>query len=162
MVVRLHTFFFLGMLSGLSNFVLAHHSVPTNYDMEDVSELTGVIKEVDIRNPHSLVILDVINSDDTVTEWLIEWNDGNALRRRGVAIQKVKPGDIVTMNVLSHRRVEHVAYLRDVRVPDGTLVRDCGAGIYRGTEYYATCEDAEGAAVDDIAQFNDTSTSPDE
>ena len=81
MVVRLHTFFFLtGILSSLSSFVLAHHSVPTNYDMGDVSELIGVIKEVDIRNPHSLVILDVINPDDTVTEWLVEWNDGNALR----------------------------------------------------------------------------------
>lgn len=163
MTVRLYAFFFLtGMLSGLSSFALAHHSVPTNYDMGDVSELIGVIKEVDIRNPHSLVILDAINPDGTVTEWLIEWNDGNALRRRGVAIQKVKPGDTVTMNVLSHRRVEYVAYLRDVRVPDGTLVRDCGAGIYRGTEYYATCEDAEDAAVADIAQFNDTSTPPDE
>ncbi|SVA43040.1 uncharacterized protein METZ01_LOCUS95894, partial [marine metagenome] len=42
------------------------------------------------------------------------------------------------------------------------LVRDCGAGIYRGTEYYATCEDAEDAAIDDIAQFNDTSTPSDE
>ncbi|MGE4657523.1 MAG: DUF6152 family protein, partial [Gammaproteobacteria bacterium] len=149
MIRGLYVFFFLmGFLNFFSGPVLAHHSVPTNYDMGDVSKLIGIVKEVDIRNPHSLVILDVTNPDGTVIEWLIEWNDGNALRRRGVPIDKVRIGDTVTMNVLSHRRVEHVAYLRDVLVPDGTIVRDCGAGIYRGAEYYATCEDAENSASD--------------
>ena len=54
------------------------------------------------------------------------------------------------------------SYSRDFILSDGTLVRDCGASIYQGSEYYATREDAEDAAVDDIAQFNDTSISPDE
>ena len=36
-----------------------------------------------------------------------------------------------------------MVYIRDVVLSDGTIVRDCGAGIYRGGEYYATCDEAE-------------------
>ena len=74
----------------------------------------------------------------------------------------MKVGQHLTVRGRRHRHVARVTYPRDFMLSDGTLVRDCGAGIYRGTEYYATCEDAEDAAIDDIAQFNDTSTPSDE
>ena len=126
---------------------LAHHSVSTNYfNYEEAPvELVGTITEVEIRNPHSLVTLDVVDSDGVTTEWLAEWSDGNALRRRAVDIDLVKVGEEVTIHARRHRKVEYVVYIRDVVLPDGTIVRDCGAGIYRGGEYYATCDEAEDA-----------------
>lgn len=49
MIRGLYVFFFLmGFLNFFSGPVLAHHSVPTNYDMGDVSKLIGIVKEVDI------------------------------------------------------------------------------------------------------------------
>ena len=122
----------------------AHHSVSTNYFAYEEApvELAGTITEVEIRNPHSLITLDVMDSDGVTTEWLAEWSDGNALRRRAVDIDLVKVGDEVTIHARRHRKVEHVVYIRDVVLTDGTVVRDCGAGIYRGDEYYATCDEA--------------------
>ena len=124
---------------------LAHHSVSTNYfNYEEAPvQLVGTITEVDVRNPHSLITLNVVDSDGVTTEWLAEWSDGNALRRRAVDIDLIEVGEEVTINARRHRRLEHVVYIRDVVLSDGTLVRDCGAGIYRGDEYYATCEEAE-------------------
>ena len=125
----------------------AHHSVSTNYFSYEEApvELVGTITEVEIRNPHALIILDVVDSDGVTTEWLAEWSDGNALRRRAVDIDLIKVGEEVTINARRHRRLDHVIYIRDVVLSDGTIVRDCGAGIYRGDEYYATCDEAEAA-----------------
>ena len=124
---------------------LAHHSVSTNYFVyEDAPVvLVGTVTEVEIRNPHSLITLDVVDNDGVTTEWLAEWSDGNALRRRAVDVDLVKVGEEVTVHARRHRKVEHVVYIRDVVLSDGTIVRDCGAGIYRGGEYYATCDEAE-------------------
>lgn len=123
----------------------AHHSVSTNYFSYEEApvELVGTITEVEIRNPHALITLDVVDSDGVTTEWLAEWSDGNALRRRAVDIDLIKVGEEVTINARRHRRLDHVIYIRDVLLSDGTMVRDCGAGIYRGDEYYATCDEAE-------------------
>ena len=133
-----------------AGFTSAHHSVPTNYFLyaEGGVELMGTVKEFDVRNPHSLITLDVLEDDGSVTEWLVEWSDGNSLRRRGVEIARVKVGEEVVVHARKHRHVENVAYVRDVIVSDGTIVRDCGAGIYRGDEFYATCDEAETAQAD--------------
>ena len=131
----------------LAGSALAHHSVSTNYFVYEEApvRLVGTITEVEIRNPHALITLDVVDSDGVTTEWLAEWSDGNALRRRAVDIDLVKVGEEVTIHARRHRKVEHVVYIRDVVLSDGTIVRDCGAGIYRGGEYYATCDEAEEA-----------------
>ncbi len=128
-----------------SGFAPAHHSVSTNYLTyeEGPVVLVGTITEVEIRNPHSLITLEVVDDEGTVTEWLAEWSDGNALRRRAVDIDLIQVGEEVTIHARRHRKVEHVVFIRDVVLSDGTVVRDCGAGIYRGDEYYATCDEAE-------------------
>ena len=47
----------------------AHHSVAANYDRNSTLVITGTITEVDMRNPHSQITLDVIEDDGTVVEW---------------------------------------------------------------------------------------------
>ena len=129
----------------LAGSALAHHSVSTNYLVyeDDPVVLVGTITEVEIRNPHSLITLEVVGDDGATVEWLAEWSDGNALRRRAVNVDLLRVGEEVTVHARRHRRVEHVVFIRDVVLADGTVVRDCGAGIYRGDEYYATCDEAE-------------------
>ena len=129
----------------LAGSALAHHSVTTNYfSYEDGPVvLVGTVTEVEIRNPHSLITLDVVDNDGGTVEWLAEWSDGNALRRRAVDVDLVKVGEEVTIHARRHRKIEQVVYIRDVVLSDGTVVRDCGAGIYRGNEYFATCDEAE-------------------
>ncbi len=129
----------------LAGSALAHHSVTTNYfSYEDGPVvLVGTVTEVEIRNPHSLITLDVVDNDGVTVEWLAEWSDGNALRRRAVDVDLVRVGEEVTIHARRHRKIEQVVYIRDVVLSDGTVVRDCGAGIYRGNEYFATCDEAE-------------------
>ena len=61
---------------------LAHHSVGINFDSTKAFNLTGVLKELDIRNPHSQVTLSVKGTDGVVKDWFIEWSDKNALLRQ--------------------------------------------------------------------------------
>ena len=127
----------------------AHHSVTVNYYTyaEGPIEIMATVTEVEIRNPHSLVTFEVTQDDGTVMEYLGEWSDGNALRRRGVEIDRVQVGEEVLVHARRHRRLNDVIYIRDIIMSDGTMVRDCGAGIYRGDEYFATCEEADSANV---------------
>jgi len=65
------------------------------------------------------------------------------LRRRGIPVHLLKVGQHVTVRGRCHRHMARVTYPRDFMLSDGTLVRDCGSSIYRGKEYYETCEAAE-------------------
>ena len=122
---------FAGALSLSSGLALAHHSVRVNYDMESPVEFTGTIKEIDIRNPHSQIVLDVVEEDGTVVEWFVEWSDKNALVRRKVGYDRIQVGDEVTITGLQNRRLAHVAYFRQAVLSDGSILRDCGFGAFR-------------------------------
>lgn len=115
----------------LSGMVVAHHSVGINFDNTKAFPLTGVLKEVDIRNPHSQITLTVKGADGTMVDWFIEWSDKNALLRRKVAYDKMKVGDTITIRVSPNRRLENVGYFQSATFRDGSILRDCGAGALR-------------------------------
>jgi hypothetical protein len=124
-----------------------HHSVMTNFDRNSPVELVGTISEVHIRNPHSQYVLDVSQEDGTEAEWFIEWADKNALTRRGVDLDLIKPGDELTITVWPSRRLEQVGYFVRAILPNGSTYRDCGFIEFRkavvdSTEF--SCEDAQG------------------
>jgi hypothetical protein len=111
--------------------VFAHHSVTVNFDASKAMDLTGRLTEVDIRNPHSRITLEVKQPDGTVKEWLIEWSDRNALVRRKVPFQLLHIGDTVTINVSPSRMLDNLAYFRTAVLPDASILRDCGFGAFR-------------------------------
>ena len=118
---------------------LAHHSVGINFDSTKAFNLTGVLKELDIRNPHSQVTLSVKGTDGVVKDWFIEWSDKNALLRRKVDYERMKVGDTVTIRVSPSRRLENVGYFQSATLRDGSVLRDCGAGaltdaVEKGTD----------------------------
>ena len=112
----------------LGGAALAHHSVGINFDSSRAFNLTGVLKELDIRNPHSQVTLSVKGSDGVVKDWFIEWSDKNALLRRKVDYERMKVGDTVMIRVSPSRRLENVGYFQSATLRDGSVLRDCGAG----------------------------------
>jgi len=109
---------------------VAHHSVGVNFDNSKAMNLTGRIKEVDIRNPHSQITLEVTRPDG-MEEWFIEWSDKNALVRRKVPYQLLRVGDTVTVNASPSRRLDNLAYFRTAVLPDKSVLRDCGFGAFR-------------------------------
>jgi hypothetical protein len=113
------------LLSGTA--ALAHHSVAINFDNSKQFDLTGVIKKLDIINPHSHITLTVTDDTGMAVDWFIEWSDRNALRRRKVAFDKLHLGDTVTIRVSPSRRLERVGYFQRATLPDQSVLRDCGA-----------------------------------
>ena len=106
----------------------AHHSVGINFDSTKAFPLTGVLKEIDIRNPHSQITLTAKGTDGVARDWFIEWSDKNALIRRKVRYEQMKIGDTVTIRVSPSRRLENVGYFQSATLADGSVLRDCGAG----------------------------------
>ena len=88
----------------------AHHSVVANFDQSKSVTVTGRIKELDMRNPHSQITLDVPPpAGGAAVEWFIEWSDVNSLIRRSVPYNQLKVGDEVTITVSPSRRFPNVA-----------------------------------------------------
>ena len=116
---------------GLGASAGAHHSVAVNFDNSKALNLTGRIKELDIRNPHSQITLVVTQPDGTMKEWFIEWSDRNALVRRKIPFQLLRVGDTVTINASPSRMLDNLAYFRTAVLPDKSVLRDCGFGAFR-------------------------------
>lgn len=116
-------------LSGATAF--AHHSVAANFDQSKAVDVVGKVKEVEIRNPHSQITLEVAKPGGGVTEFYVEWSDKNALLRRSVPVSKIRVGDMVTINVSPSRRLPNLGYFRTATLPDGTILRDCGFAAFR-------------------------------
>ena len=112
-------------------FALAHHSVAANFDQSKAIEVVGKVKEFAIRNPHSQITLEVSKPGGGVTEFFIEWSDKNALLRRSVPVSLLKVGDVVTVSVSPSRRLPNLGYFRTAKLPDGTVLRDCGFAAFR-------------------------------
>ena len=112
----------------LGGAAIAHHSVGINFDNTKAFNLTGVLKEIDIRNPHSQITLSAKGTDGVVKDWFIEWSDKNALIRRKVGYERMKIGDTITIRVSPSRRLENVGYFQSATLADGSILRDCGAG----------------------------------
>ncbi len=135
-----------GALLFTSTIGLAHHSVAANFDGSKAMDVTGKVKEVSIRNPHSQITLEVSNPQGGgVKDFYVEWSDKNALLRRAVPVSKIKVGDKVTINVSPSKRLPNLGYFRTATLPDGTVIRDCGfasfrAGIEKGK---GGCEENE-------------------
>jgi hypothetical protein len=109
----------------------AHHSVAANFDQSKTLDVTGVVKEFEIRNPHSQITLTVSKPEGGVTEYYVEWSDKNALMRRSVPVNKIRVGDKVTVNVSPSRRLPNLGYFRTATLPDGSVLKDCGFAAFR-------------------------------
>ena len=121
----------VGWLGLTGDLVLAHHSVAANFDQSKTIDIVGKVKEVEIRNPHSQITLEVPKPGGGVTEFYVEWSDKNALLRRSVPVDKIHVGDKVTVNVNPSRRLPNLGYFRTATLPDGTVLKDCGFAAFR-------------------------------
>jgi len=111
--------------------LFAHHSVAGNFDQSKTMDVSGKVKEIAIRNPHSQITLLVPKPEGGTTEFYVEWSDKNALMRRSVPVSKMHVGDMVTINVNPSKRLPNLGYFRTATLPDGTVLRDCGFAAFR-------------------------------
>jgi hypothetical protein len=85
------------ILSAVAAPVWAHHGDAGRYD-EGLVTLNGTIVELQMINPHSIIVLDVPEAGGKITRWQAEMGGPNALSRGfGWTRNTLKPGDKVTL-----------------------------------------------------------------
>jgi hypothetical protein len=85
------------VLSAVSAPLLAHHGDAGRYD-ENLVTLNGSVVELQMINPHSIIVLDVADATGKVTRWQAEMGGPNQLARGfGWTRNTLKAGDKITL-----------------------------------------------------------------
>jgi hypothetical protein len=90
----------------LSHASHAHHSFATHYDRNNVVEITGVLTDVKMRNPHSFFEVEVTKENGEKEVWASEAHAVPILRRLGITRNTLKVGDTITISGPRSRRPE--------------------------------------------------------
>jgi DNA/RNA endonuclease YhcR with UshA esterase domain len=80
---------------GFTSLAWSHHSIISQYDMDNVVTINGEVTEVWYQNPHSRVYLNVTGDDGEVVLWESETYPRNILHRRGWKQRDLNVGDVV-------------------------------------------------------------------
>ena len=102
--------------------VASAHQSPATYDLT-VTEfgVTGKIKSIEFRNPHSQMVLVAPDKDGKPAEWDIEFSSVNLLLRRGWKFNRLKAGDTVTCVGNPAKGGEPKMYMWSIKLADGTV-----------------------------------------
>ena len=102
--------------------LLAHHSVPGQFDVSKPLTLKGVISKVDWINPHIYVHLDVKDADGTTNTWALATLPTAMMRRAGITKESLqgKSGEEVTISAVPARDgSKHLAWINKITYADG-------------------------------------------
>ena len=78
---------------------LAHHEMHA-FDTTTFIEIEGRVVDFKLMDPHSILIVDVVNHDNTVTQWSIEGGAAHGIVRAGLTTEflQTKPFVVITAN----------------------------------------------------------------
>jgi Family of unknown function (DUF6152) len=82
---------------GLAGTALAHHSFAM-FDQEHPIELAGTVKEFKFTSPHTFILLEVKNGEETEV-WNLEGAAPGGLQRDGWSAKTLPPGTQLKMTV---------------------------------------------------------------
>ena len=112
--------------------VFAHHGDAGRYE-ENVTVLTGTVVEVQLVDPHSMIILDVPNDKGQMVHWQAELGGRNALAKNfGWNKTTLKFGDKIT---ITGRRVKSGAPYINLTEKANVVLTDSGKEIFRTPNY---------------------------
>ena len=130
MKVPLHLIFMFLLLASVSAF--AHHGDAGRYE-ENVIVLTGTVIEVQLVDPHSIIVLDIPNEKGQMVRWQAELGGRNALAKNfGWSKNTIKYGDKIT---ITGRRVKSGAPYINLTEKANVVLTDSGKEIFRTPNY---------------------------
>ena len=97
----------------------AHHSVALQFDMSQEIEIEGRILELEWRNPHAWLTVEVENETGETEVWRVEFGSGNSLTRRGWRPDDLPVGARVTVHGLPARDGSNTVAGEEVILDDG-------------------------------------------
>jgi hypothetical protein len=83
---------------GAGGRALAHHSFAATYREKDSVTIEGELVQLDFRNPHSFVHVDVKQKDGTTVRYAVEWGGVGQLGQQGITRETFKVGDHVIIS----------------------------------------------------------------
>jgi hypothetical protein len=86
----------LALLAGARAY--AHHSFAATYREKESVTIEGDLIQLDFRNPHSFVHVDVKEKDGTKVRYAVEWGGVGQLGQQGVTRETLKVGDHVIIS----------------------------------------------------------------
>ncbi|MDH7943373.1 DUF6152 family protein [Pseudohongiella sp. SYSU M77423] len=89
--------FLLMILTPLS--ATAHHGLGS-YDQSNVLTLKGKVVGFELRDPHSLLFVEVANPDGSATVWAIEGGAARGIVETGLSREFLSGGPMVTVTAL--------------------------------------------------------------
>jgi hypothetical protein len=99
----------------------AHHSYSA-FDMTKMMEIGGTVSEVQYKNPHVWLFVDVPVGNKTET-WAIEAGGPNILMRQGWMANTLKPGDKVDLQLAPMKdETKTGGALQALRLPNGKTI----------------------------------------
>ena len=102
--------------------LLAHHG---NASYGNAKQLTvkGTVTEWDWLNPHTLLKIDVKDDRGEVVNWVVEWSAPSSLINFGINKQTFKPGDEVTVVMITPDNGAPVGRIQRVMLANGKWLR---------------------------------------
>ena len=81
----------------------AHHSLFGDYDMKSMVTLRGAVAEVEWKNPHPLIYIDVKTPDGKTERWGVETGSPARLKRHGLHVTDFQVGSDVIVGGFAAR-----------------------------------------------------------
>lgn len=89
---------FAVILAGLgATSALAHHSFSATYDETKEEKIEGTVVQFMMRNPHSMLQVDVKGADGATHRYAIEWAGATGLTGEGITSKTIRVGDVVVV-----------------------------------------------------------------
>jgi hypothetical protein len=116
-------------LAGSTIVLSAHHTISAYYDVTRYTMLKGIVADVEWKNPHSFIHLDVTSANGGIARWDVETQAPYVLRRRNAEmIDVLKPGDTITASVCVAKDGAAKGWLRELATQTGKTFDLSGAG----------------------------------
>jgi Family of unknown function (DUF6152) len=119
-----------GAFASLPPAVAAHHAFSAEFDAKKPVKLRGTIARVEWVNPHAWIHINVEAGKGKTEEWMIEGGTPNALFRRGITRESLKPGTEIVVVGYQAKDGSRRANGRDLTLADGRklLLGSSGTG----------------------------------
>lgn len=132
--VRISRTIFVSLLLAFASVTFAHHGDAGRYE-EETSILLGTVVALQFINPHSKLIVDVLDENDVAVRWHAEFsNPGRMNSEFGWTRDILKPGDKVT---LTGRVRKGGAPLMNLTENAQVVMTDSGEQIYQTENFVA-------------------------
>jgi hypothetical protein len=107
----------------------AHHTATNVYDPTKLVTLQGVVAELDWKQPHVIIHLDVKEADGRFMRWDVEAQNPGAVIRHGLQQDDVRPGTMMSSTGCLARDGSRKLYAQTFVLADRTPIANEGCTV---------------------------------